>query len=231
MAKVLFGGGVAEIRGKLGGTIFSRNAGGAYMKNMANPTNPQTPKQLNVRALFSIIATAWQGILSAQRTAWSEMSATLPFTNSIGAVYYLSGKGLFQKTNTVLRNLGLPSISNCFVDTKVANSPEGVSIAASEGGATLTLTADDAVCPALTSAIIDGAPPSNIDQPNNNSLFKRLVALNAGNVFDTSNLITNYEAIFGPIQEGQNIELRFAFVNENNGFISPYIKASCVVAA
>lgn len=229
MAKVLFGGGVAEMRGRLGGTIFSRNAGGPYAKNMANPTNPQSTKQLAVRAFFSSCATAWQDLTQMQRDAWNAAATTLPFINSIGLPYYLTGKGLYIKSNQVVANVLKNRIDNCPAKFLIPDAPGGISVAADVNGTTFVLTADDANVPADRVFFVDAAPQSAPTVINNNSKYKRIHFIDAAGALDTVDLATVYSAVFGAFQEDQKLEIRCGFIDSTNGMMSSYIKASTIV--
>src|SRR3990172_5110235 len=53
------GVGITEASGKLGGQVFTRNKGGAVLRNRVVGTNPQTVAQQAVRAIFGAISSAW----------------------------------------------------------------------------------------------------------------------------------------------------------------------------
>ena len=55
MAKIKFGMMMTDARGKLGGQVFSKNKGGAYVRTKVTPSNPQTIAQTTRRALFAAI--------------------------------------------------------------------------------------------------------------------------------------------------------------------------------
>lgn len=231
MAKVKFGQGVAKIMGTIGGTIFSQNASGNYMKNYNTPTNPQSPAQLAVRAFFSAISTAWSGLTQVQRDGWSALAATLPFENSVGDTYYLSGKGLFQKSNTVMLNVDESAIEDTPDDFKTPDGPGGMSIAVADAAGTFILSADDANVLSQRTWFCDAAPPSNAARNNNNSLFKRIHFIKTGQPLDTVDIATEYQAVFGAFTEGQKIEIRCGYIDLTNGMISTYVKADTLVVA
>lgn len=70
---------------KLSGPLFSTNAvgsiGGAltynnwrgiqYVKALTPPSQPRTPRQLEIRAFMNILSGAWQGLTDAQRLGWN----------------------------------------------------------------------------------------------------------------------------------------------------------------
>lgn len=70
MARITMGITVTDISGSAGGTTFSRNRYGRYLKNKPNPVNPSTTLQQAVRNIFTTLAGMWQTLSAAQRTAW-----------------------------------------------------------------------------------------------------------------------------------------------------------------
>lgn len=70
MARITMGITVTDISGSAGGTTFSRNRYGRYLKNKPNPVNPSTSLQQVVRNIFTTLAGTWATLTAAQRTAW-----------------------------------------------------------------------------------------------------------------------------------------------------------------
>lgn len=62
---------VDELTGKLGLTVFSKNRGGLYVKKFVKPTNPDTARQVNARALFGSLGSAWFSLSAANRELYS----------------------------------------------------------------------------------------------------------------------------------------------------------------
>jgi len=107
MALVKFGGGIAAMSGKLGGTIFSRNGAGAISKNWAKPTYPGSARQAEAAGRMSTIVTEWQqGLTNAQRTAFNNKAATVSFRNRLGDDFTPSGFNLYVRANTHLSITG-----------------------------------------------------------------------------------------------------------------------------
>lgn len=106
MAIIKFGQIIAEARGSLAGTVFSRNTAGSYMRQKISPVQPQTPAQLGVRALLATVSQAWRGILPAQRLAWVTVAETYTNINVFGDNVPLTGFGLFVKLNRDLQTIG-----------------------------------------------------------------------------------------------------------------------------
>ena len=73
MAKVI-NSYIGQLSGKLGGMVFSRNAGGAYVRANVKGTNPQTISQVQARNAFASVATLFRGLSSAEKSQWQEFA-------------------------------------------------------------------------------------------------------------------------------------------------------------
>jgi hypothetical protein len=100
MAKVVFGGGVSAISGKMGGTVYARNKGGAYTRNFAVPTNPSTVYQEEARDRLTQYSNEWRGLTEQQRLSWNEWANTHPILDRLGATKLLTGAQAYTKINT-----------------------------------------------------------------------------------------------------------------------------------
>ena len=72
---------IADARGSVNGTVYSRGIGGLYMKNRVSPLNPQSSKQSAVRSQLSSLAAAWRSLTDSQRNAWKGQVDNYPATN------------------------------------------------------------------------------------------------------------------------------------------------------
>lgn len=118
MAKINFGQTVNDARGKLGGTVFSKNGSGAYTRRKVTPVNRNTLAQSTVRASLGTLSQQWSGSLSqAQRDAWISYAKTYPRLDVFGASITISGLNMFISLNSVLMNTG-----NTVIDVPPANN-------------------------------------------------------------------------------------------------------------
>lgn len=107
MALIKFGGGIAEMRGSIAGTVFSRNKAGAYARNRVTPVNPQSDLQTSVRSTMAALAVVWNSTLSdANRAAWEVYAASVAMTNRLGETMYLSGYNHFIRSAMTLVTTG-----------------------------------------------------------------------------------------------------------------------------
>jgi len=73
MGRIL-GNPYGEIRGKVGGSVFSRNKGGAIMRVYAKPTNANSQSQRNQRNNFRSMSGTWNALTAVQRQMWESFA-------------------------------------------------------------------------------------------------------------------------------------------------------------
>ncbi len=220
MATIKLGPIVADIRGKLGGTIFSRNKAGNYAKKFTQPNNPQTAAQQFFRNLFASVSQRWSNNLSQpERETWIEAAPTFPIFNKVGEVIYLSGKGLHDLLNSTLRIIG-----EAFIAEAPANAPaqivEVVSFTPDTTAGTMVLELDQAVN-GNNKALIEATVGVNAGVNNVQNLYKQ-IAVADDTTFDpvafTADFATEYEAVFGVLPVvGQKVFIRITTVLKASG--------------
>lgn len=100
MALFTPGPAVSEVRGSSGGTVFSRNRFGAYLRGRTVPINPNTSRQVAARDRFNTLATAWRDVLTqGERDAWDTYAAETNWINVLGQVVNLTGLNHFVRSN------------------------------------------------------------------------------------------------------------------------------------
>lgn len=108
MAIVAYGVVITGIRGSVGGTTYSANKSGPYVKAWAPAINPRTPLQSNERRILSWVASEWRNLTGPQRAgfdAWAALIGQVQ-VNSLGENYYLSGYQWFMRINIRLEIMG-----------------------------------------------------------------------------------------------------------------------------
>ncbi len=112
MAIITPGVAIAAASGSVGGTVFSRNKGGAYMRNRSIPTDPSTSAQLSRRAILSSQSQAWADLTDAQRANWANYATQNPVTNALGHSILLSGHQAFVQINARLDLADDPTLTS-----------------------------------------------------------------------------------------------------------------------
>jgi len=67
---------LGELRGKMGGLVFSRNKAGAYIRALVTPVNPQTVRQQTARYSFGNNSILFQNLSSFQKNCWETFART-----------------------------------------------------------------------------------------------------------------------------------------------------------
>jgi hypothetical protein len=141
---VKFGGGITDMRGSIGGTVFSRNKSGAIARQRTTPINPRTALQSAARAILSFISQLWRsGPSAAQKEGWDTFAKNVEASNKLGETIRNTAANQFTKSNTVFRNAGIPEILDAPVIFTLPGADPTFAIVASEATQELAITFDD----------------------------------------------------------------------------------------
>lgn len=224
MAKIKLGAFVTEISGKVGGTIFSRNRGGAYVKNRVVGSNPRTTAQSRVRSFFSSISQAWRNLTQSQRDAWEGLAEQQQTVDSLGDVRRLSGSSLHQQRNLNRLNIGesiltSPVASEDTPDSEFTLEPVTpnqilLTMRANLAGNTVQVFATAPVSPGIS---------------NLGSRFRKIGNFVPQELTGDVNVLNAYTARFGAPVIGQRIGLRTISVERDSGVAGVEFRTSAIV--
>lgn len=79
---------VADIRGKLGGNVFSKARNGATLRIRVKPRNPRSTDQSDVRALMTAGARAAKVLSSSDVLAWKSYASSITKHNDVSGQAY-----------------------------------------------------------------------------------------------------------------------------------------------
>lgn len=105
MANIRAGSIIADIRGKVGTEVYSRNREGPYVKAFTSPVQPNTTPQLNNRAFMQSAVAAWQALSESERLLWDNLRDQLIW------------QGVFEKK--------MPSTFNLYIQRKLRRLQDG----------------------------------------------------------------------------------------------------------
>lgn len=98
---------LAEASGRVGGLIFSHNAGGPYIRAAGTVTNPNTPQQTAVRDILSQLTSLWVSTLTqGQRDAWALYAENVSLTNRLGKPINVAGLNQYIRSNVPIIQSG-----------------------------------------------------------------------------------------------------------------------------
>ena len=111
MAKIKYGPLIARASGKEGGTVFSHNRFGPYVRTWAKPIKSTTTFALAAKSRLAAISQAWAALTDAQRLSWTNWAAANPFTDTLGDSQTLDGHQAYVQINGRLAAAGLAQIT------------------------------------------------------------------------------------------------------------------------
>lgn len=134
---------VGQISGRVGGSVFSHNRGGMYIRNGSIPSISQTQKAMNYKGYLAYASQLYANLTDAQAAAWREYAANHPVTNRIGRSHTLTGGNWFVACNARLAaNSKPPQILPPNAPSPAGTLITAAAVAAGAGTATITLSSN-----------------------------------------------------------------------------------------
>lgn len=215
---------IAEARGAVAGTVFSRNTFGAYLRTRVTPVNPATVDQALVRSQLTSIAQAWRGLTQAQRDQWNQAAVTFQNTDIFGDSVALTGFVLYMKLNRNLLAIGQAVISTPPLQTSVHNFTSA-SLAANTGGGTLDITYAP-VIPAATTVIVRATSQLSAGVQFVKTELRQIRTITAANPSPV-NVAAAYITKFGALPvAGSKVFVELRAVNDADGLTGTGLKIS-----
>lgn len=200
LMKIKFGAFVVDGRGKIGGTVFAKNKGGAYARNKVTPSNPNTSFQQTVRSIFGSVSAAWRGLTNSQREAWNAAVLDWTTTNVFADVLVPSGKALFQRLNTSLANAGIAILEDV---------PVPQAFPFQQLNSVSAVAASDTILASFSSAGAEGqsytfygSPRQSGATTNVSNQMRRIGTFGGANLPTGADLYAAYVARFGDLVAG-----------------------------
>lgn len=145
MASIKLGAIASDIRGSIGGTVFSRNGGGAYAKQRVCPTNPNSTAQQVVRAICSAFWSAWAALSAAVRTDWGTYAANVTMVNRLGDAINVSGYNMYCRTRAVMIRVGKAMVAAAPTVMALAEQDATIAITPSVATQKISVAFDNAL--------------------------------------------------------------------------------------
>lgn len=131
--------------GSIGGTVWSHNSSGAYIRARSIPVNPNTARQVAVRNAVRAITIAWATVLTQlQRDAWDVYAANVSWVNKLGQTINLTGLNHYVRSNTPRLQNGIARVDVAPVIFNIATAELELAATASEATQDLTINGDGA---------------------------------------------------------------------------------------
>lgn len=228
---------VDAISGKIQGTVFARNKGGAYARGRGVVTNPRTPEQMRVRSIFGTVSASWRNLSVAQISDWDNLASETTYQNRLGDTRNYSGKALFQKVNQnrILAGYDLLKDAPNFADLIGISYASGTGIS-EEGTVSIGIQAGLAADPVANNVnagfILSATGPVNQGTKFvKNRLRDFLTILDLEkNVIDTEDFAVDEEALgalytakYGIPEPGERVAMALTPVNDLGQKGAPFV--------
>lgn len=228
MAKIKFLH-AADMRGKIGGSVFSRNKGGSYVRVKVTPLNPQTTAQVEARSLLTSLSQNFRSLTQAQITAWNAATDQWATTDIFSDLVTPTGLSLYVRLNANISNAG-GSLLTVPPSPVGADAITALSVAADVSSSSVDITFAPSTVPTGHTMYIESTPMLSPGINNANSRF-RFIATAAAAATSPASVYAEQTAKFGALVAGQKLYVRAKFINKNTGEVSQMLKANCIVTA
>lgn len=226
--KVKYSALVSDMRGKLNGSVASKNRYGGYLRNKVTPSNPKSIHQVEQRAKLAQFSQGWRGLTEQQREAWNSAVSNWQKTNIFGDIVTPSGNTLYTRLNVNIANVGGSPVSLPPLPMGV-EAPEGISAVITVGTSEMDVSVLPATVPAGHKLVVQATEPLSPGISNANNKFRVIkygATLTSGD-YDAWN---DYTGRFGTPTIGMKVFFKIHFVRETTGEISQELKTSVIVA-
>lgn len=224
MAIIIPGAMVSQASGRIGGTIFSRNRGGAYVRNGSIPTTVTTPAAQLIKYVTAIVSQAWAGLDAEVQEQWREWATQNPVINRLGQSRTLSGHQAFVQINARLVYAGSEALDSPPIGAAPAPFEPGV---VTFEKAPLSLTVAFTPTPAPANVVVQ-CYAYLANSPGVSYVRNRLalVTTSAAAAVTPLDIAEDVEDRFGTPQAGQTLHLGLRALDMSTGLVSSVFYAS-----
>ena len=227
MAIFIPGVAVSQASGRVGGTIFSRNRGGAYIRNGSKPTIVTTLYAQSIKAITAAQSQAWAGLTDAQKEQWVEWAAQNPVINRLGQSRTLSGHQAYVQINGRLVYGGFTALDSPPIGAAPAPFvPRAITAEAGPTVATVTYTPTPAPAGVAVQCFAYLSNSPGVRYVKNRLA---LVTTSAAAAATPLNIAAGVEARFGTLQAGQTLHIALRALDSTSGLVSGVFYASAAV--
>lgn len=212
MARVKLSAFVADISGKINGTVFQRNQGGLCMRNQSGKINSNTARSNLHRVGMSTVQVQWQQLTNAQRLLWQTYAVYLNKKQKKSQSLIVNGHQLFLNINSIRFDLSTEnSLFQPYLLTTPVLAPLPLPInilSVVRNGVALEFNLDRAV--GLTNVIILflSAPLLGSQMSAHRKLILMKSPTNTGTLFECNAAYVN---VYGRVPEvGEYIQTKIA---------------------
>lgn len=221
----------AQASGSIAGTVFSRNAGGMYVRSRANPTNPNTDAQQAVRDAMRTLVFYWsQTLTDTNRENWNTYAFNTPTLNKLGESTHKTGQQMFLRGNIPRLAAGLDIITGAPTTFDLGSLTPGFAPSADESTQMITvpyINTDPWAGDTLGALLIYQSRPQNATRTFGKGPFQLATFVAGDTIPPTSPVV--FTSLF-PLAIGQKIFLQIR-ASTGDGRLSGKLNPTCIVVA
>ena len=132
--------------GSVAGNTHARNRFGNYIRARTKPINPNTARQIAVRATLAFLTTRWaEELTGVIRYAWNQYAQNVAMKNKLGETVFLTGFNHYIRSNSILKTQGLALVDAAPITFELPAEDPSFAVALSEGSQQITVTYDAAM--------------------------------------------------------------------------------------
>jgi len=229
MAKFTPGPAVAAVSGSVGGTTFSRNRYGQYMRFRAKPVVSTTPEAQEAKGILTTQTQNWQNLTDAERLAWKQYAETHLVTNSLGVAVTLTGHQAYVGINARIDKAN----GTLLTDPPAAAAPEGLQslvLSADIGLGTFDITFTPTPLAATESVWVLATVQNSAGKNYVENLLK-LITIGAAATASPLDIQTELAARFGTLQVGQKVTTKVAVFDNATGLLSNFLRDDAIIVS
>jgi hypothetical protein len=206
------------ISGSIGGSTYSHNRGGPYIRRRATPVTSTTQAAMAAKNRMAAGSQAWQALTAGQRLAWKEWALENPALNALGQTITLTGHqafcGNFSRCQTAgVATLTAPPITPAPTPLATTSITGDIGVGTIE----LTYTATPLGATEYLWLVANVANSAGINYVENTKRFIGISAAAQASPFDYQTLI---EAVFGTLVVDQIVHMFSHVFDSATGLLS-----------
>lgn len=228
MAIMIPGVAVSQVSGRVGGTIFSRNRGGAYLRNGSIPTTVTTFFAQRIKSVTAAQSQAWAGLDAEVQEQWREWATQNPVINRLGQSRTLSGHQAFVQLNARLTYAGFDAHDSPPIGAAPAPfSPSTVTFVDAPLSLTVAFTPTPAPAGIAVQCYAYLANSPGVSYVRNRLALVTTSAVAAVTPLD---IASDVEDRFGTPQAGQTLHIGLRALDSNSGLVSSVFYVSTLLS-
>ena len=233
MAKIKWSGiGIVDGRGKINGTVLSKNRGGAYARVKVTPSNPRSQAQMFVRSNLAFLAQKWKTLTQQERDSWGGAVSNYTRTDVFGDIKTPTGYNLFMRINTALRDASTQLFFNIPAPAVEVVGVQDIDVQGSELPGIYNIAVDfDPDATGNGYLLIDASPQLSAGVSTAGSRYKRIAneeVLDFSDSFDVDNFTGKYADVFGSLTSGSKVFVRVTVMMSNGQRGVPFVTSFIV---